>query len=262
MRKEMGPGGLIMGVGGRPDGTPVVFVHGAMDRGSGLLRIARLLPEASWWTYDRRGYGSSTTSCPVGIDVHVADLIVMLEHVTSCAGRAPIVVGHSVGGALALAAAQRRPELVASILVYEAPMSWMPFSAERVSAVVEGTPDAVAERFLRRALGDERWDALPDATRARRLAEGETLRMELMTAASGPFYDPARIAHRVVVAHGSEVHDVPRLASETILAGLPNGEHLVVDGAPHGAHLTHAPELADAVRDLLVGATPSSSVAP
>ena len=41
------------------DGPCVVFVHGAMDRAAGMIRIARCLPTWNIIRYDRRGYGRS-----------------------------------------------------------------------------------------------------------------------------------------------------------------------------------------------------------
>jgi pimeloyl-ACP methyl ester carboxylesterase len=260
VRRELGPDGLDIGHGGEPGGHPVVLVHGVMDRGSAMLRVARLLPGASWSIYDRRGYGRSIAPTPVDVHGHIDDLIAILELVGQRSERRAVVVGHSLGGAISLAAAQRRPDLVESLFVYEAPMSWMPFSADAIAASTVGSPEEAAEAFLRRILGDDGWASLPAATRARRLIEGRALVAELTSSVRGPFFDPARVEAHVVVARGSDPPQRAILAADTILAALPDGEPLVIEGAPHGAHLTHAAELAAAVRPLLGRATSGSSV--
>ena len=70
--------------------------------------------------YDRRGYGRSTPhDGPFGIDEQVADLVALLD------GRPAVVFGHSYGGNVALALADRHPELVRAVGVYETPLPWL-----------------------------------------------------------------------------------------------------------------------------------------
>jgi pimeloyl-ACP methyl ester carboxylesterase len=259
MERQLGPGGLDVGRGGTPDGTPVVFVHGAMDRGAAFLRVTRLLPGTDWWIYDRRGYGRSASAGTTDIDGHVADLVAVLEQVHDQRDAPAVVVGHSIGGAVALAATERRPDLVDALLVYEAPMSRMPWSTVALAAVAAGTPEEAAERFLRRHLGDAAWEALPEANRARRLAEGWPLVAELVSAGRGPFFEPSAIDRPVVVAHGSEAQERAVRSADAILAGLANGRREVVEGAPHGAHLSHPDAMACLVLGVLDGAEASGA---
>ena len=53
------------------------------------------------------------------MDAQVADLVDVL------AGRPAVVFGHSYGGNVALAAADRHPDLVRAVGVYETPLSWL-----------------------------------------------------------------------------------------------------------------------------------------
>jgi len=78
----------------------VVLVHGVLDRGRSFSRVAEFLsPDCRLAWYDRRGYGASANASgvPAGIDVHIADLVRVLD------GRRAVVVGHSFGGVVAAA---------------------------------------------------------------------------------------------------------------------------------------------------------------
>ncbi|MEI8240404.1 MAG: alpha/beta fold hydrolase, partial [Actinomycetota bacterium] len=125
----------------------VVVIHGAMDRAAGMLKLSRRLDERyRVLRYDRRGYGRSHPHPgPFGMPGQVDDLEQLL------AGRRAVLVGHSYGGNVALAFADRSPEQVAGVVVYEIPMSFEPWwpgttSAAVAMAAVDGT-DVAAERF-------------------------------------------------------------------------------------------------------------------
>jgi pimeloyl-ACP methyl ester carboxylesterase len=105
------------------EGPLVALVHGSMDRSGGMLRVRRLL-QSSYRVlrYDRRGYARSLAAGPpASFDQQVADLVALL------AGRPAVLVGHSFGGLVCLALAERRPELVRAVLAYEAPKMWAPW---------------------------------------------------------------------------------------------------------------------------------------
>ena len=91
---------------GAPDAPLLALVHGSLDRSAGLLKLSRRLDDrCRVLRYDRRGYGRSTPhDGPFGIDEQVADLVALLD------GRPAVVFGHSYGGNVALALADRHPE--------------------------------------------------------------------------------------------------------------------------------------------------------
>lgn len=105
------------------EGPLVALVHGAMDRSGGMLRVRRALqPSCRVLRYDRRGYARSLPAGPpTSFGQQVDDLAALLD------GRPAVLAGHSFGGLICLALAERRPELVRSVLAYEAPMSWAPW---------------------------------------------------------------------------------------------------------------------------------------
>jgi pimeloyl-ACP methyl ester carboxylesterase len=233
-----------------PPGAPrVVFVHGSLDRSSAFLRVVRLLPDVSTVRYDRRGYGRSLAAgvCPV-FAAQVDDLAAVVD------GRPSVIFGHSLGGVVALAFAARHPELAQAVVAYEAPMSWEPWwpqaTAGSVAMATDGTAGDAAERFMRRMIGDERWEGLPERTRAQRRAEGPALVAEMRSIrppASAP-YDAAGLEVPVIAACGSDSRPHHQETARVLAATTARGELQVVDGAAHGVHLSHPPAVVELVR--------------
>ena len=104
-----------------PDGPAttapvVVLVHGSLDRSGSFARVVRRLDDLHTVSYDRRGYHRSRHVVPVHetLEGHVDDLLQVID------GRPSVVVGHSYGGAITLAAASR-PAIAVSRRVVDAP---------------------------------------------------------------------------------------------------------------------------------------------
>ena len=86
------------------DDPQIVLVHGAMDRGAGMLRVARQLRGRAVVRYDRRGYGRSVDTGPA---VRFGDQVDDLRAIV--ADRPTVLFGHSYGGVIAMALAARFP---------------------------------------------------------------------------------------------------------------------------------------------------------
>jgi pimeloyl-ACP methyl ester carboxylesterase len=260
------------------EGPLVVLVHGAMDRSGSMLRVRRALQDGCRvLRYDRRGYGRSVPAGPAVSFVQQVDDLAGLV-----AGRPAVLAGHSLGGVICLALAEREPELVRSVLAYEAPMMWASWwprdspanqvlsrradgravgGGERADAgsgdrADDGGGDDggnAGEWFLRRMIGDDRWERLPAFVRAERRAEGGALVAELRSVhpPAPPPYTPELLPVPVLAACGSETGAHHRRAADELARRAPQGQLRLIQNAGHGAHLSHPEAFADLVRDAL-----------
>ncbi|MHB8593785.1 MAG: alpha/beta fold hydrolase, partial [Acidimicrobiales bacterium] len=216
--------------------TPVVLVHGSLDRATSFARVVRRLPELHVVTYDRRAYYRSRAATPVPTTLagHVADLLDLV-------GEGPaMVVGHSFGGDVALGAALQAPDAVIAVGAYEPPMPWLDWwPRSQNGGVTSEDPSQFAEAFFRRMVGDAGWEGLSDRARAERRADGPALLAELTALrGGGPPFDISALAVPAVFARGEKSVWHHRRAIDTLSSLVPAAEVVEVAGAAHGAHLS------------------------
>ena len=224
----------------------IVLVHGSMDRSAGLLKLSRRLDDRFRVVrYDRRGYGRSTPHAgPFGIADQVVDLRRIVEDARP---ERCVVVGHSYGGNVALALADRHPGLVDAIVTYESPLSWLPWwggSAGSSAMEARDDPSAAAERFMRSLIGDDRWERLPSGTRAARRAEGAPMLGELADLRETPPFLAERIDVPVLVLFGERGRPHHRRGAQHLAELLPDARLEMVPGAKHFGPNTHPDDVA------------------
>jgi pimeloyl-ACP methyl ester carboxylesterase len=246
------------GVAGAPH---VVLVHGSLDRSAGLLKLSRRLDERFRVSrYDRRGYGRSNPHPgPFDMEHQVADLVEIIGR-DSRAGSPTVIVGHSYGGNVALAAADRHPDLVAGVITFESPLSWTSWwpgdSAGANAMAWRDDPEQAAEQFMRRLIGDDRWDKLPPTSRAARRAEGPAMIGELTDLRSRAPWTAERITIPVIALHGGGGREHHRIGTRKLAEMLPNATWRTVPDAHHFGPNTHPEELAAIVIDFVERLTP------
>ncbi|MFD0994617.1 pimeloyl-ACP methyl ester carboxylesterase [Pseudoclavibacter chungangensis] len=229
----------------------ILIAHGSMDTGRSFRRLRDALPNWRTVAYDRRGYGRSfdPAEAPASIGEHVADLRSLLDGPT-------VLLGHSMGGVLALMATALDPELVRAVVVYEAPLPWLeewpdaPLARSDDPALVR----AAGERFVRHAMGEGAWERLSASQRERFHDWSAALERELGELTFRPDdpalrwpFDPADVTVPVLVLHGSETAGRHRLGAPRWLEVLPDATGTVIEGAAHTGHVTHPAAIAQAI---------------
>ncbi|MEO6398769.1 MAG: alpha/beta hydrolase [Tepidiformaceae bacterium] len=105
---------------GEGSGTPFVFIHGwACDSGAWAPQVADLRRDHRCLSVDLRGRGDSAAIPPYDVFTAAEDV----ARVIDALGNAPaIVVGHSLGGVVALCLNRAHPELVAGVVTGDSPL--------------------------------------------------------------------------------------------------------------------------------------------
>lgn len=256
-----GPGDQLLYVDERAPGgddghvPTVVFVHGVMDRSTGFNRVRSQLGDVITVAYDRRGYARSA-----GVSAHGATFADQCGDLRSVIDGHPhvVIVGHSYGAVVAIGVAiESGPGQIEGLLAYEPPMSWTPWwpasaGASTLAVADAQGPEAAAEAFMRRIVGSDIWERLPEATRQARRHEGEALIADLRSLRTGPPpFSLADCGVTAVLAYGSESLAHHQRAAQEFAAGLPKADLAVITGAGHGAHSSHPQEFAALVRRAL-----------
>ena len=240
-------------------GPPLVLLHATLSSSAQLQPLAdRLAATFTVIAVDRRGSGESRPpgappAGPIDVAVHVGDLAAVLaaERVGPV-----LVVGHSYGGCLALEFAARCPDLVAGSWVFEPP--YAPVGPSAVRAVLadvarrtaaagrRGGGGAAAEAFLSAVAGRGAVGRLSPAARQRiRLAGSAALADAALLG-----LEPAgleRIRCPVVVATGTARVPFYATIAEALVGRVSDAVHEWIDGAAHGAPMTHVDVVAEAI---------------
>lgn len=217
----------------------MVLIHGSLDRSAGMIKMARHLNEFSTLRYDRRGYGRSWQhQGPYAVSDQVDDLQRLLD------GRTAVIFGHSFGGNIALAAAQRMGDQIIGVSTYETPLSWMswwPGTTAGAMGVAAGE-DSAAEKFMIRLIGQKRWDALPERTKTERRREGRALVGELGTLRTVQPWDSHLITCPVLCGYGSKGLPHHQEGARWLTGNIEKAQLVCIEDAAHSAPMTHSEE--------------------
>ena len=116
----------------------VLLVHGMTGYGRRWTSLAAHLGEVSMLAPDLIGHGRSSWDAPWTIDANVAALAALVD---AEVGGPLVVVGHSFGGAIALALSAARPDLVSALVLLDPAVGldgrWM----REIADEMFGSPD-------------------------------------------------------------------------------------------------------------------------
>jgi pimeloyl-ACP methyl ester carboxylesterase len=216
-----GPAGTIQIDDGGTGGVPVLFIHGFSGNSSHWAsQLTHLRPRRRAAAMDLRGHGGS--DAPVDGDYAVvsqaADVLAVLDVLD--AGPA-VLVGHSLGGAIAIAVAGRDPTRVAGLVLATAPGRLPDEQATQIVGAMEADYDGTSAGYWSRLTAD----ATPDT-----LAQVERERHDLDAAAGLAII---RATFSFDPEPALRAYPGPKLAIVTPRSNAPHELHNAVAGVPH-----------------------------
>lgn len=143
-----GPAGAIyVDDGGGKEGLPVVFLHSfAGDTGHWSSQLSQVRHHRRALAIDLRGHGKS--AAPRDNDYAVASMVGDLEAVVEKLGlRRFVLVGHSMGGAVAIKYAGAHPRRVAGLVLVGAPGKIPAEQSAQVMAALQSNYDATMKDY-------------------------------------------------------------------------------------------------------------------
>lgn len=254
-------------------GPPVVLIHGQPGSAADWARLVPLLSdEHTVLVPDRPGYGR-TAGRATGFAGNASALAATLDR----AGIYPaVLVGHSWGGGVALAAAIDHPDhvkglvLVASVRPGE-PLGWVDRMlasrglGDALAAMTIGSTGLVLRNRKVRELVERRFEGRPrEVIRALEGVTGARTRAPVwrsFVAEQRRLFDELgglasrlhRIAVPTVVLSGGSDRIVPPEVGERLAADIPGAVHHVVPGAHHLIPMDHPDQIESAVSEAAKG---------
>jgi pimeloyl-ACP methyl ester carboxylesterase len=248
--------------GGDP---PLVLLHGGGLSGRTWSRVVEMLPDHRCVAPDLRGHGDSDWSAESAY--RIADFVADLDELVAAAGLNRFaLVGHSLGGLVALSYASRCPQRLVGLVVVDTGLRYLASEGARVRGLLASGPfpsldAAVAsvrsvmphrdEESLRQGLRrgltrlvDGSWDWRADQRFRRdpdlRQCIGDDrrrVRDQLMA-------DPTVIGCPTLVVRGGDSDVLTAQGADELVSGLPNARLVEVPGAGHNVHRERPVELA------------------
>jgi pimeloyl-ACP methyl ester carboxylesterase len=261
-------GGTINATEVGENGERVVFLHGLFGQGRNFTQIAKsLAPDLRSVLVDLPNHGRSawTESTDYG---RVAETVA--DWLREEYGNEPVhVVGHSMGGKVAMVLALRHPELVDRLVVVDiAPVDNE--GSDEFEHLLDSLAELDIESFERRSDADEKLAAKVADDRVRGfllqnlrsgpdgmhwLANLELLRRELHTIGGFPDVD-ATFEHPVMWVAGERSPYVKDEHKPTMLRLFPLTRTVTIKGSGHWVHSEKPEEFVAALRVFLLDRQP------
>jgi pimeloyl-ACP methyl ester carboxylesterase len=264
------PSRLIPSADGTPiavfssgSGPAIVLVHGAASDHTTFRVVGpRFEQRFTVHAIDRRGRGASGDAPRWSIEREYEDVRAVVEAIAAESGAPVDVIGHSFGGRVGLGAALD-PGHLRRLVVYEGapPAAQRPYQAADLTArlrtvLADRGPEALLGAFLAEVIGMSAAELEAYRTNPvwpQRVAAAPTILRELDGDASpaASLEQLARVRLPVLQLLGSDSAPPFRAAAEALHARLAHGRLVLIDGARHAAHHSHADRFVAEVEDYL-----------
>jgi pimeloyl-ACP methyl ester carboxylesterase/DNA-binding SARP family transcriptional activator len=161
---------------------PILAIHGSAGHAYGLTALGeRLAPDVRFVAVDLRGHGfSDKPPSGYGVEEHVADVLQLID---ALGLERPILLGHSIGGAIATFGTEAAGDRVGGLVLFDAVVGDRRF-VEGASFVVDAFRASLDQRFASFDDYHRRWLAEPEDSPWRRWLERSD-RMELALLPNG-----------------------------------------------------------------------------
>lgn len=251
------------------DGGPrkLLALHCSIGFSGAWRGLAAALPECTMRAPDMLSHGKSPDWDRQG------DFAVQMDALLDPLLDEPMdVIGHSLGGVLALRLAVRHPEKVRSLTLVE-PVFFAVANEDDpdlaqleaqemapVFAALEAGDDPLAARVFNRMWGGAgaRWDDMPDQTRNALIRgihvvhAGRSAVQDALGFLQGDQF--STLTMPVMLLRGGDSQPIVQVVNDGLVRRLPNATSAVVDGAGHMLPITHPAETADHIRALFARA--------
>jgi len=247
----------------------VVFLHGLFGRGKNFSRIAKALePEAQSLLVDLPNHGASAWTDEVAY-VQMADSVAAHLRADFAATGAVDVVGHSMGGKVAMVLALRHPDLVHHLVVIDISPSRAASGPGEFQRLLDSLATLNVDELESRTQADQQLqDLIPQpGTRGFllqnlvRTDDGfrwepnlDLLRASLDTITDFPDCGDEQFSGPVLWMGGSESAYITDADEPTMRGLFPYTVRMTIDGAGHWVHSEKPAETVEALRDFLFSA--------
>jgi pimeloyl-ACP methyl ester carboxylesterase len=216
-----GPTGAIQIDDGGSGGVPVLFLHGFSGNSSHwAAQLDHLRPRRRAIAMNLRGHGGSDAPADgdFAVESQAADVLAVLDVLVP---EPAVLVGHSLGGAVAIAVAGRNPTRVAGLVLASAPGRLPEEQATQVVGAMEADYEGTSAGY---------WNRLTEGATPDTLARIERERHDLDAATGLAIiratftFDPESLLR---------AYPGPKLAIVTPRQNAPHDLHNAVPGVPH-----------------------------
>ncbi len=230
---------------GNPNAKPVILIHGLFGSLSNLSSLGRYLAE-SWKIYqvDLRNHGASAHSHLMNLDCMASDIIELMDEQDLTTAD---ILGHSLGGKVAMQTALNYPNRVSQIVVADiAPVQYPP-QHDAVFAALHALDQAeIKQRSTALSILEDHIDE-PNirAFLLKNLVRTKTGRYKLRINLSGIFTNYSRLnaiprgtpfVKPVLFIKGAQSDYITQAHRDPILTLFPNASFKMIDAAGHWLH--------------------------